>query len=190
MTELFNKIKKQSIGVSILCIILGVLFCIWPGSILMIVCRIVGIALIVGGAVLIILAIKAHELLMRSIRIVPGIVCIIFGIWILAKPNGLAYLIPIIIGVLLLYHGVKNMIVCFETKSGDGKRFLPGFIVAVLMIVLGLLLVFYTRIAITIGVIFVGIALIFDGVANLCMLAMASAAEKEKVVDVEISEED
>ena len=39
MSDLFQKIKKESMITSIICIVFGVMFCIWPGTILVPHCR-------------------------------------------------------------------------------------------------------------------------------------------------------
>lgn len=39
---------------SIICIVFGVMFCIWPGTILVTLCRIAGFVLLVAGIVLLI----------------------------------------------------------------------------------------------------------------------------------------
>ena len=68
MSELFQKIKKESMITSIICIVFGVMFCIWPGTILVTLCRIAGFVLLVAGIVLLIQGIRIQEMLGRSVR--------------------------------------------------------------------------------------------------------------------------
>ena len=72
---------------SIICIVFGVMFCIWPGTILVTLCRIAGFVLLVAGIVLLIQGIRIQEMLGRSVRLLPAGVCVVIGIWILAKPG-------------------------------------------------------------------------------------------------------
>ena len=80
MSELFQKIKKESMITSIICIVFGVMFCIWPGTILVTLCRIAGFVLLVAGIVLLIQGIRIQEMLGRSVRLLPAGVCVVIGI--------------------------------------------------------------------------------------------------------------
>ena len=54
MSDLFQKIKKESMITSIICIVFGVMFCIWPGTILVTLCRIAGLVMLAAGIVLLV----------------------------------------------------------------------------------------------------------------------------------------
>ncbi len=192
MSDLFIKIRKESLWTSILCIVFGVMFCVWPGEILIILCRVMGVVLVIAGVVLLVMAAAAHEMLGRSVRLVPGVICLVIGIWIVLKPGTFVVLIPILIGVLLPYHGIKDLIFCFEVKKGQGAGWWFGLIFAALTIVLGILLVLHTWLAIKVGMVFVGIVLIYDGVSGLWLNGKAAKTAKrykDDVIDVEYKEE-
>ena len=72
---------------SIICIVFGVMFCIWPGTILVTLCRIAGLVLLAAGIVLLVQGIRIREMLGRSVRMLPAVVCVVIGIWILARPG-------------------------------------------------------------------------------------------------------
>jgi uncharacterized membrane protein HdeD (DUF308 family) len=192
MSELFVKMRKESLWTSVLCVVVGVMFCIWPGEILTVLCRIVGAVLIVAGAVLLIIALKIQEMLGRSVRLIPALICLVLGIWIVLRPGTFIVFIPILIGLLLIYHGVKDFLFCIQVKKGKGARWWLGLIVAALTIVLGVLLVLHTWLAIEIGMIFVGVVLIYDGVSGIWLSAKVSRAAKrmkDDVIDVDYVEE-
>ena len=99
MSDLFQKIKKESMITSIICIVFGVMFCIWPGTILVTLCRIAGFVLLAAGIVLLVQGIRIREMLGRSVRMLPAVVCVVIGIWILARPGVFVSLIPILISM-------------------------------------------------------------------------------------------
>ena len=68
MSDLFQKIKKESMITSIICIVFGVMFCIWPGTILVTLCRIAGLVLLAAGIILLVQGIRIREMLGRSVR--------------------------------------------------------------------------------------------------------------------------
>ena len=79
MSDLFQKIKKESMITSIICIVFGVMFCIWPGTILVTLCRIAGLVLLAAGIVLLVQGIRIREMLGRSVRMLPAVVCVVIG---------------------------------------------------------------------------------------------------------------
>ena len=83
MSDLFQKIKKESMITSIICIVFGVMFCIWPGTILVTLCRIAGLVLLAAGIILLVQGIRIREMLGRSVRMLPAVVCVVIGIWII-----------------------------------------------------------------------------------------------------------
>ena len=117
MSDLFQKIKKESMITSIICIVFGVMFCIWPGTILVTLCRIAGLVMLAAGIVLLVQGIRIREMLGRSVRMLPAVVCVVIGIWILARPGVFVSLIPILIGVMLAYHGFKDLSRSEESKQ-------------------------------------------------------------------------
>ena len=196
MSELFQKIKKESMITSIICIVFGVMFCIWPGTILVTLCRIAGFVLLVAGIVLLIQGIRIQEMLGRSVRLLPAGVCVVIGIWILAKPGVFVSLIPILIVFMLAYHGVKDLIFSLEVKKGDSPRWWLGLLVAIATIIIGVILMLHTWLALEIGMMAVGIILIYDGVSGLWLNGRAGSAYKryhnpeDDIIDGEYKEED
>lgn len=196
MSELFQRIKKESMAASIICIAFGVMCCVWPGTILVTLCRIMGWVLVAAGAVLLILGIRVQEALGRSVRLLPAVACLVIGIWILLRPGVFVTLIPILIGILMIYHGIKDMLFSVEMKRAKGARWWGGLIVAIVTILLGVLLVLHTWLALEIGMIAVGIMLIYNGITGLWLNGRASGAAKrykraqDDIIDVDYEEED
>ena len=196
MSDLFQKIKKESMITSIICIVFGVMFCIWPGTILVTLCRIAGFVLLAAGIVLLIQGIRIQEMLGRSVWLLPAVVCVVIGIWILARPGVFVSLIPILIGVMLAYHGVKDLIFSLEVKKGNSPRWWIGFLVAIATIIIGVILMLHTWLALEIGMMAVGIILIYDGISGLWLNGRAGRAYKnyhnpeDDIIDVDYKEED
>lgn len=193
MTELFMKIKRGSLWTSVLCIVFGILFCIWPGEMLLILCRLVGVVLTIAGIVLLGMALAVHEPMARSLRLIPGVICLVIGVWIIGKPGTFIVLIPILIGILLIYHGVKDVLFCLEVKKGEDSKWWFGLIFAIITLAVGLFLVCNSWFAVKVSMVFVGIVLIYDGVCGLWLNQKASKTAKnfrsDDVIDVDYKEE-
>lgn len=136
---------------SIICIVFGVMFCIWPGTILVTLCRIAGLVMLAAGIVLLVQGIRIREMLGRSVRMLPAVVCVVIGIWILARPGVFVSLIPILIGVMLAYHGFKDLVFCLEVKKASSPRWWIGLLVAIATIIIGVILMLHTWLALEIG---------------------------------------
>ena len=196
MSDLFQKIKKESMITSIICIVFGVMFCIWPGTILVTLCRIAGFVLLAAGIVLLIQGIRIREMLGRSVRMFPAVVCVVIGIWILARPGVFVSLIPILIGVMLAYHGLKDLVFCLEVKNASSPRWWIGLLVAIATIIIGVILMLHTWLALEIGMMAVGVILIYDGISGLWLNGRAGRAYKschnpeDDIIDVDYKEED
>ena len=124
MSDLFQKIKKESMITSIICIVFGVMFCIWPGTILVTLCRIA------------------------------------------------------------------------EVKKASSPRLWIGLLVAIATIIIGVILMLHTWLALEIGMMAVGLILIYDGISGLWLNGRAGRAYKschnpeDDIIDVDYKEED
>ena len=167
MSDIIEMIKKQTLAASIACIVIGVLFCVWPGSILMFVCRLAGIILFVAGIVFFVWGLIDNETLSRSTKLIPGIIGIVIGLWVLARPYFFVVIIPIVIGILLIYRGVRNLMFC--ASHAEFKNFGWGstLVTGIAAVLFGILLMIYSLVAVKGFVILVGLLLIYDGACGL-----------------------
>ena len=184
MSEFFKKINPGSVTGFILCIIFGAVLCIWPGEILIIICRIAGLVLLVCGALNLILGLKNGGISINGMQTIGGIAHCVIGIWILAAPASFIKLIPIVIGVVLIYHGVRDIYICIKMKRADHKWWV-GLITATVSVVLGIVLIRCAFLAMEIGMMFLGIFLIYDGVSGLWLMRRTS---KRGPIDVDYKE--
>ena len=148
------------------------LYCVWcdvlhlagnhPGDVVPH-CR---FGVVAAGIVLLVQGIRIREMLGRSVRMLPAVVCVVIGIWILARPGVFVSLIPILIGVMLAYHGFKDLVFCLEVKKASSPRWWIGLLVAIATIIIGVILMLHTWLALEIGMMAVGVILIYDASAD------------------------
>ena len=175
--------KTSSIIAYILCIVFGVIICANPAGILSLICRIVGIVIIVCGVYNLVLGAKNQNAAGRNLQFIVGIVLAIIGIWILIAPGTFLKLIPIVIGIVLIYHGVKNIYVCFAGRKGFNVKWIVSLAAAVVAVILGLVLIFRAFKALEVGMVLLGIVLIYDGIAGLWTTFTSKKKENAEVVD-------
>ncbi len=193
MSEFLKKINVSSKVAYILCIVFGAVICIWPGTVLTIACRVAGAIVLAFGIYSIVESTKGQKQLMEAFRLTVGIILCVLGVWILIAPLMFLRLIPIVIGVVLLYHGIKNLWICSQIPQAGDRKWVPGMILAVIAIVFGVVMIFGAGFFLRLGMIFVGIALMYDGIYGLLTMHKAKdsfqgSGRSEDPVDVDYKE--
>ena len=156
----------------IVCIIFGVIICIWPGESLAMLCRLAGLVILICGIYYLVLGIRNENTAGRNFQFVVAVILIILGIWILMRPGTFVRLIPIIIGIVLVYHGVRDIYISCKTKQQD-KKWWVEFLTAVISLVLGIFLIFRADAALKFWMVLMGIILIYDGISGLWVTVRA-----------------
>lgn len=191
MRNFFVK-KKLDVGLSaIMCLAIGIVVLIWPATTTKILCWILAAVLFVMGIGRI-----AAYLIDRSrsqLGLAAGIILVVLGIWIAVRPLNFAKIFPIIIGVVLLMHGLEDLKLSMEIKEHKDSSWCGVLIIALINFILGVILVWKAMEAVEIAVMLVGCALIYDGLTDLFVVyrvnrAMKYADEVTDVIDVEARE--
>lgn len=191
MRDFFVK-KKLDVGLSaIMCLAIGIVVLIWPATTTKILCWILAAVLFVMGIGRI-----AAYLIDRSrsqLGLAAGIILVVLGIWIAVRPLNFAKIFPIIIGVVLLMHGLEDLKLSMEIKEHKDSSWCGVLIIALINFILGVILVWKAMEAVEIAVMLVGCALIYDGLTDLFVVyrvnrAMKYADEVTDVIDVEARE--
>ena len=177
MKDILKAIKADYLLSSVLCIALGVIFIIMRDGVINLLGSVLAIAMIVIGAVY--LGSFFLNFLTNGFSVFLGIMILAVGIWFLLQPAVIVSLIPIVIGVLLLFHGIRALKEILEARKFGFSAWGAGLILAIVSIVCGLICVFDAFGVMEKAVILVGIILIFNGVSNLWITLSATRAEKE-----------
>lgn len=185
MSDLWKGRNGSVVGY-ILCIVLGIVICIWPGTILLTLCRIAGLIILIFGIYRLLTCLTGR--FAQGGPLVLGFVLCALGVWILSAPGSFLKLIPIVIGLVLIYHGVKECYLCAQVKRRQDRRWWIGLILGILSILFGIFLIRGAFLALEIGMIFLGIALIYVGVTGIWD-NHRGGGRKQKVIDVEYTEE-
>lgn len=176
MKELLKRIKADVLISSVVCILLGVLLLFKADMAVNLVCVIIALTLIILGVVYIIGFLTSH--FVNMIGLIGGLLMLIFGIWFYVKPEVLASLIPCVIGLILVVHGMNSIRIATETKNNNYDKWWSVLLAALLTIILGVLIIVFAFRVATFAVQILGVALIYDAVANFWIVAKASSAAK------------
>lgn len=181
MREMLRKIKADVVLSAILCIILGIVLFVYTAQATNLICTILALFLIVMGAGHIVTYLLNKN--KNTVRLICGIIVLVIGVWILANPAVVISLIPAIIGVILLLHGIEGIRLAVDTKQANDTAWISGLILSVITIIFGLVLIVRAFEAAQIAFKVVGIALIYDGVSKLFIVSRAAKATRNMEQD-------
>lgn len=192
MLDFLKSIKTNILGSAVLCVILGVILMIYPDTSLTFVCRTVGIIVLVTGIGFLISHIRGGLLSwFYKLDLILGLLFLILGGYILLNPWGLLSIIPIVFGVLLIYHGISDLGQAMELRKYEADRWWISIIIAVITIVLGFVIMSNPFGTIDMLMRITGGCLVYDGLSNLLIVGKFSKSIRrfkkfEEEVETEI----
>ncbi len=188
MSDFLKGLKANYTVSAGLCTLLGLVLLIWPGTTMRIVCTLLGgMLLIYGLAQIVIYLINKERTMISQGMMVFGIVLAVIGVWILMQPDMIIMAVPVIVGVLIVIHGVHNVVQAVALKRDGYDRWWLALVFAALTVVLGGILVYNPFEVAETVVRFIGLFLIYDGVSDIWILSRMFKVkrEKEKIIDVD-----
>lgn len=188
MSGFNHKNETGSVMGYILCIVFGIVICLWPGTILLAVCRIAGLLILLLGIFRLLGCIRSPYAAHRGYPVAMGVILCVVGVWILCAPGTFLKLIPMVIGVVLIFHGVKNICFSVNIRRGSDSWWGVSLVLGILAVIFGIVLIRCAFLALEIGMIILGIALIYTGVSGLVMDHHAGGGKKGKIIDVDYKE--
>lgn len=187
MKEFMQRIKADYMLSSLLCIALGVFFVIWKASILDMIGSVLAIALVAIGAVYLFCYFMR---LGSRFSIVSGVVILAVGIWFMLNPRIITKLIPVVLGVILVCHGLRGLQESNQSRKYKYQSWYIGMILSGISVALGLICIVYSYQIMQKAAVLVGIILIYNGVSNIWIASRSSKAERvyKETIDVEFKD--
>lgn len=174
MFDLFRRIRVNFVLTAILTIILGIMLIAAPGVAMRTIFLLVGWTLVISGAASLLTAICSKGKPMGQGDLVLGLVQLATGLVVLMRPGFLLSLAGVVVGFVLLIHGIHDIQHARESKAlgYDWKMSMGIGIAAVIMGIIVMVNPFSTvetllRLA--------GIFLLVDGIADLLMIWRTNA---------------
>ena len=200
MINFFKSIKVNILSSAVLCIVLGIILVAYPNTSLTLVCRAVGIIVLITGLGFVFGYLRTgKEYWYGKIELVFGTILAIVGGFLVLRPLGLISIIPIIFGILFIYHGLANMRQAFELRQYKDRGWWLPVLIAATTIILGLFVINNPFRTIEVIMRIIGACLIYDGLMNTMLVGRfvksirnfrkLEAAEAAKYVEDAITDE-
>lgn len=188
MVKFIKELKANYMASAILCMIFGLVLIIWPGTTTQIVCKMLGTILLIYGIIQIALYLFNRERTVVSQGIlVLGIICAVFGAWIFFRPDIVIKAVPVIIGVLIVIHGLHNLAQAIALQKEEYEKWWLALIFGLLTVGAGSMLVFNPFEAVETVVRLIGVFLVYDGGSDIWILSRVFKVkkDKERIIDAE-----
>lgn len=185
MKEKMKANRVSQIIIAVLAIFLGVLCIARPDSAADLIVRIIGIAILVVGIVMIVA--KLSDVTLRIPAIILGAIIAAIGIFIFTHPGQTLSLIFIVFGVLMIADAIQEITASMAIKAAFGP-WLPSFFMAIISLVFGIICVLAPHFIPNLSFVIMGIMLVYDGVTSIYSTVRANKADKG-VVDSHIVDE-
>ena len=167
MLSFLKDIKANVILSAVLTIVFGLILVVHPTTLPFLICKIIGVVLMAMGAVGFLSFLRSDGY--QRLFIIGALIIIVIGIWFFTHPATVVSLIPIFVGIIMIYHGIGDLSLWQNAKRVDLTH--PNFylILAIISFVLGGICIFAAISVVKLGMVLVGVFLIYDGVSDLIM---------------------
>ena len=190
-----EKIKNSRLNITfsaIISIVIGVLLLVFPDKSLVTISRVISSVIIISGISIIISQLAGSK--KNYMGVTVGCMLSLIGIWMFTEPGGIASIIPIAIGVILVVHGVQDLGMAFESLGAKLPRTWLTFVLAILNILFGIICIVRAFNVMSFALRVIGVMLIFDGLVNIGIVRKVKKGSRkvsDDIIDTTIiSEED
>ncbi|MCM1049550.1 MAG: DUF308 domain-containing protein [Clostridiales bacterium] len=189
METLLKKIKANAIVSALMCIILGIILVVWPGRTVRTVCMIIGFVLVVSGVNRLCTYIFGKDNSIYSrMNLITGVIVLLIGAWILFRPDQIIELIPVLVGIIVIIHGINDLQQTVTLCQSKYDKWWIALILGIITVGFGVLLIFNPFAAVETLVMFIGVFLIYDGVSDIWIVSRVSHVAKQMKQEMEALE--
>lgn len=175
MYQFFKGLKANYLISAILCVLFGITLIVWPDISSQVVCIGLGCVLLLSGIIhLVSFFAQRDGTLVSRIGLLTGIILVAVGIWIVTSPSVLMVMIPVIIGVIIVLHGIHNITQAVSLCRSKYSKWWVALILGVLTVLFGVLLIFNPFEAVSTAVVVIGVLLVFDGISDIWIISRVS----------------
>lgn len=194
MGNILKRLKTNVVISAVLCILLGIVLVVWPDISMQIACTAIGAVLLIGGVMRLVQYFVVRDGSMYAqMNLIMGIVLTVVGVWIVLKPDKVLAIIPIIIGIVIVIHGLNDLQQAVSLCKEKYDKWWVALLLGLLTVGFGILLICRPFAALDTVVILIGIFLIYDGLSDLWIVSRiyrtAKVLKQEaEALDVEAEE--
>lgn len=169
--KFLKSIKYNLLSSAVLCILLGIVLLVYPDTSLTIVCRAVGVIVLITGLGFVGSYLRVGKTRwFGKVELVFGSIFAILGGFIVLYPLGIISIVPLVFGILLVYHGIANMKQAFELRQYKDNGWWLPVLIAASTIALGVVIMRNPFGTIEMLMRIIGVCILYDGLMNTMLV--------------------
>ena len=179
MKSILREQRRSSITAAAITIIVGLLLIFWPYRSTNLLCMVLGAAIGISGVVYIVGWLSRRRQGAPGFMVLPGIILLALGLWLVTRPGSVIMLIQYIFGVILIFHGVVDTQSAVALMRQGFARWWLDLVLSMVTVFLGILILvnpFYSFNALAM---LIGASLVYDGGSDLYLIWRLGKAMKE-----------
>jgi uncharacterized membrane protein HdeD (DUF308 family) len=190
--KFLKSIKYNLLSSAVLCILLGIVLLVYPDTSLTIVCRAVGVIVLITGLGFVGSYLRVGKTRwFGKVELVFGSIFAILGGFIVLYPLGIISIVPLVVGILLVYHGIANMKQAFELRQYKDNGWWLPVLIAASTIALGVVIMRNPFGTIETLMRIIGVCILYDGLMNTMLVGrfVKSIRNFRKIEEAEAAEQ-
>ena len=185
MKDLFYAFKTNTFVSAIISILIGLALLLQPGSFTILACRIIAVLVLISGTAAIISYVRETQRVWRlQAMLILGIILVILGISMLARPSFFISLLPLVLGIIVLVHGLQDASYALNLKKLNDPYWWITLLIAAASILFAMIVIINPFAAASTVVMVIGAVLIYDGVSDLWVVGRMKSTVKRYYNDV------
>jgi len=179
MKRFLHHFRFATFGIAILCTLLGLALLIWPEQSMNVLGYGFGAVLTISGLLQIGGYVASDKQgLLKKIQLLAGVLIAVVGVAILLSPKTVMKLTVVVIGIVMLYHGVMDIKFGFDIKNCNGSKWAVTLLMGLVTCALGVLVLVNPFGSARVLMIIIGAGLIFDGVSDVVTVSVMAQSKK------------
>ena len=180
-----NKAISTAIISALAYIVLGFVMIFYPDKVSIALCYTLGGALTVYGLFNLITYFTAKQASF-GFEMIVGIAATAFGVFFLISPQSILGMIAAILGILIIVDSAIDIKRAFQLKALGLKYWWISFLVSALIIIFAIMTIIFPTFFADIIMIILGIALVYEGISGLTLIATIGHFAKKISNDAKI----
>lgn len=198
MKKFLHHFRFATFGVAILCTLLGVALLLWPDQSMNVLGYGFGAVLTISGLLQIGGYVAGNRQgFLKKLMLLAGILIAVVGVAILLAPKTVMKLTVVVIGIVMLYHGVMDIKFGFDIKECNDSKWAVTLVMGLVTCALGVLVLVNPFESARFLMIIIGIGLIFDGLSDVVTVSVMAQAKRifeltnqEPVIEIDAAVEE
>ena len=183
--------QKNLNWISVGYLLVGLALILWPSFLLQAVCYAVGILVLIAGLSSIFSYLKTREELFSArFTLVLGLVVSALGLFLLLQPKTVAGILPLIVGLFVLFDGLGRLQTAWGLKKAGYERWWGLALPSLLSAILGAVVVFNPFGTAALMVQVVGVILLVEGLINISTGVLAKNVFEKLEKEMEEEQEE